>query len=260
VCDLSHVRHFPLGMRLTMLSDLAYPAASCGDPGKIDSITLVSLCAENPGHHGLWSEFLKRFGCRIRFFVRMTLRDSGGGNSATPTFAGLPMKGEADLIQETILRLVESDCAALRRFSGLSEENLFAYFAVITRSVVRDYLRRQRALKRPRWQSTDDPGAFEERQAYRQRGHWANRAPERAVLARELEEISLQTIRNHSGENADRDRLLFELYFHEGLSLDQISKCKGINLSRAGVEKALNRVKDLVRSAAVVTSIEARKQ
>ena len=242
-----------------MISDGAFPFAG-GDPSQIDSLTLISLCANNPTHHGLWSEFLARFGGRIRFYIRRTLQSDAGVAHLAGPFAGLPMKGEADLLQETILRLVEDDCGALKRFTGASEENLFAYFAVIARSVVCDYLRRQRALKRPRWRSTDDLVTLEEQWAYRPKRGRAEHAPEQTVLARELEVLSLQTIRNHSGENADRDRLLFELYFYEGLSFGQISKCKGINLTRAGVEKALNRVKDIVRSAAAVTSIEARKQ
>jgi RNA polymerase sigma factor (sigma-70 family) len=246
-------------MQSAMNSDAAFPFAADGDPSQCDSLTLVSLCAQNPTHHALWSEFLGRFGGKLKFFIRMTLQSKGGNAFSTRALAGLPMKGEADLLQDTVLRLVENDCAALKRFSGTTEENLFAYFAVIARSVVCDYCRRQRAQKRPRWQSSDDPATLEERQVYRPQRDRSERAPEKTILARELEEISLQAIRDHSGENADRDRLLFRLYFYDDLSPNQISKCKGINLSKAGVERALNRVKDKVKSAAAAISFEARR-
>ncbi len=216
----------------------------------LDAVKLVSLCARDSGDHDLWAEFLRRFAGKIKLFIRGTLRRSLGSDipSSEPVlYSGAT---ETDLFQNVILRLVDNHCAALKRFTGTTEEELLAYFAVIARSSVRDSLRRQRALKRPRWQDSVTPEA--QRWAELRVAEGANaRSPiERAILARELEQLTLQVIRSHSGEDCDRDRLIFRLYFYDGLSAAQISRCAGIDLSRTGVEKALDRLKDRVRSAA----------
>ena len=76
------------------------------------------------------------------------------------------------------------------------------------------------------------------------------RAPgERRLLAREVVELSAKTLRFLPGPYPARDRLIFQLYFLHNLPADQIRQCKGINLSKAGVEKVLNRLKERIRTA-----------
>jgi DNA-directed RNA polymerase specialized sigma subunit len=60
----------------------------------------------------------------------------------------------------------------------------------------------------------------------------------------------MEMIDHHSGEYSDRDRLIFQLYFYDGLSIAQIAKCEGIELSKTGIEKALDKLKGRVRRAA----------
>jgi RNA polymerase sigma factor (sigma-70 family) len=154
---------------------------------------------------------------------------------------------ETDLLQNTILRLVSNNCAAMKRFSGSTESDLMAYLAVITRSVVRDAARWHRAVKRPDHAAqaigTDDRPTDLDEVAFTP----AN--TERNLLAREVTELSHRAL-DESGTSSARDRLIFELYFVHDLSINQISKCKGIELSKAGVEKVLNRIKERVRTAA----------
>jgi RNA polymerase sigma factor (sigma-70 family) len=206
----------------------------------MDSIELVALCADDSGNTDLWTEFLRRFGPKIKTFIRGTLRSGVSG--------GLESSQEADLFQSTILRLVEHHCAALRRFSGTTEEEIFAYFAVIARSVVRDSRRRQATKKRFSWTKPVDIEASEV--GLLEPKHDTANSMERSFLARELAQLSLQEIKNHSPE-PDRDHLIFQLYFYEGLSTAQISACQGVGLSKTGVEKALSRLKERVRNLAV---------
>jgi DNA-directed RNA polymerase specialized sigma subunit len=81
---------------------------------------------------------------------------------------------------------------------------------------------------------------------------------EREILAHEVEQLSLQAIQDGSGE-PDRDRLIFQLYYFDGLSTGQIAACKGVGLSKTGVEKILNRLKNKVQRAVRTNSIEARQ-
>jgi RNA polymerase sigma factor (sigma-70 family) len=225
------------------------------DPLQIDSAELLRACAEDKDNSELWSEFLRRFTARIKTFIRGTLRQyMGGAPSASDFLVFFGSAQEADLLQNTILRLVENNCAAIKRFSGTTEEELVAYLAVITRSTVRDYLRRLRARKRFPWQRFIASRDSDLTSACDSSKTASELAIERGVLARELTELSMNIIRNSSGEYYARDLLIFQLYFAHDLSIAQIAECKGIGLSRTGVEKALNRLKDRVRSAVATAS------
>src|SRR5262245_41887890 len=84
--------------------------------------SLLEDCVQDTRDTIAWSKFLCRFTPKLKFFIRGTLRQSG----AQPE-----IEQEKDLLQSTIVRLVENDCAVLRRFSGSTEEELNAYLAVI---------------------------------------------------------------------------------------------------------------------------------
>lgn len=228
---------------------MTFMGASLADLRQLDSTALSSLCANDPENSDLWSEFLRRFTPKIRFFIRGTLRQSMSGIAhVSDSAVYLEAAQEIDLFQNTILRLVENNCAALRRFSGTTEAELLAYFAVIARSTVRDYFRRQRARKRLSWPAVAASKDVERLEKCDPHRYQSENSMERKILARELEQLSLQTIRNNSGE-PERDQLIFQLYFFDGLSTAQIAACKGIGLSKTGIEKTLNRLKDRVRSA-----------
>jgi RNA polymerase sigma factor (sigma-70 family) len=229
------------------------------DLTSIDSVVLVALCAARQEDSELWSEFLRRFTPKIKAFIRATLRHALGASAdlGGPA-ASLDTNHESDLLQNTILRLVQNRCAALKRFSGRTESELLAYLAVIARSAVRDFNRRRSARRRFHWLGRVPSGYAETGETPEYVREATVRDPvEREILAHEVEQLSLQTIQNNSGE-PDRDKLIFQLYFFDGLSTSQIAACKGVGLSKTGVEKILNRLKDRVRSAANVHSIEAR--
>jgi RNA polymerase sigma factor (sigma-70 family) len=224
--------------------------ASPSDLGQMDSIELISRCADRPEDSGLWAEFLRRFAGKIKHFIRGTLRQSMGSELHGASLSvDSQATQEADLFQNTILKLVENRCTVLKRFSGKAEDDLMAYLAVIARSVVRDHFRRLRAQKRGPWTASiispeaseqmGKPGALPRA--------WQN-SMEQAILAKELEHVSLETIRIYSGDPG-RDRLIFHLYFKDGLSTAQIAACEGVGLSKTGIEKTLNRLKDRVRTA-----------
>jgi RNA polymerase sigma factor (sigma-70 family) len=227
------------------------PGASSTQPGAAE---LFFDCARDTCDNRSWEEFLRRFAPKIKQFIRTSLRRAVGRDlalSQNPVIMGGVQ--ENDLLQNVVMRLVANDCAAMKRFSGSTEEELLAYLAVITRSVVRDSLRWHRAGKRPdsveTRQDCADLGSIDEMLQ-------ADPTTERDVLFRELKDLSRKTLTLQSPA-ANRDRMIFELYFFHDLSINQIARCKGIELSKAGVEKALNRVKDRVRAAVTPRGSEA---
>jgi RNA polymerase sigma factor (sigma-70 family) len=233
------------------------PEAS--DPKKIDSLQLIHLCAFNPQNSELWSEFLSRFTSKIYSFLRSTLRQYKNGKAGSAdSISSIDSNQESDLFQNVILRLVQNNCMALKRFSGATESDLLVYLAVITRSAVRDSMRYASAKRRFHWFSSPAVRYDEsdKEYAYVQEPS-VEYAVEREILAREIEALSLEAIQNDSGD-PNRDKLIFQLYFHHGLSAAQISSCQGIRLSKTGIEKIISRVKEKVRKAASGNRIEAR--
>jgi|WetSurMetagenome_2_1015567.scaffolds.fasta_scaffold03221_2 RNA polymerase sigma factor (sigma-70 family) len=236
-----------------MTSELA-PAISLP---QIDSVELLSLCAQDRENSSLWAEFMRRYAPKIKLFIRGTLRQDGDAGARSLNSSATTH--EMDLFQNTILRLVENNCAALRRFSGTKESELLAYLAVIARSTVRDFMRRQRAKKRFSWPVEADAA---DRQWVKtpnfSQEPSSESATERRILAQELERLSLKAIENNSGDPL-RDKLIFQLYFYDDLSAAQIAACSGVGLSKAGVEKTLSTLKDRVRGEVTNTRLsEAR--
>jgi len=208
------------------------------------AISLFRVCANNRDDSSAWSEFLRRYTAKMKHFIRGALKQTGGlGRHPQNPVASGGLQ-ERDLFQNVIVRLVENDCAAMKRFSGESEKDLLAYLAVICRSTVLDTLRRNNALKR-RISSAETEDAL--RNAANS-GRFTDHAfLEREILARELVTLFTRIIHSHSGEVSERDQLVFRLHFFDGLSYSQISQCKGIHLSKAGVEKLLKRLVDRVQ-------------
>jgi RNA polymerase sigma factor (sigma-70 family) len=225
--------------KVTMISgqSVSTPAEQ---PQLLHSIILFRLCASDRDNTEAWAEFLNRYANKIKYFIRGTIRQILGSamDLNDPAFAGSMQ--ESDLFQNTIIRLVENDCAAMKRFSGKTENELLAYLAVISRSTVMDALRRYKAIKRqPADKSSEKQKAEISSPSRRIRD---NPGIERIILANELVSLIRKSIKSHSGKASGRDQLVFELYFFEGLSFNQISQCEGIHLSKAGVEKLLKRL------------------
>jgi RNA polymerase sigma factor (sigma-70 family) len=219
---------------------------------RFDPVDLFHRCASDRDDSEAWSELLRRYAAKIKYFIRGTLlRDQGSADCGYSTTRADVQ--ENDLFQNTILRLVENDCAVMKRFSGSQEQELLAYLAVISRSVVRDTLRSQAAVKRHPGTRLDVAISRTAASSEPTR-RWGS---ERHVLIGEVMGLTEQTIRSFSGEESSRDRLVFELHFVQGLSFQQISECRGIHLSKAGVEKLVNRLVDRVRSLATTGKSEA---
>lgn len=201
----------------------------------LDAVELFRLCAYDTANSEAWSELLRRYSGRLSYFLKGTLRQLSASAGGNPVLVGGLQ--ENDLFQNAIIRLVENNCAAMKRFTGTTENELLAYLAVICRSSVLDVLRRNNAAKRRHEGHSEDlESAACQRIAEATKPNF-----DREILIRELLSLTESTLESHS-EGADRDRLVFDLHFFHGLSCGQISQCKGINLSRTGVEKLLKRM------------------
>jgi len=209
-----------------------------------DPVQLFQLCAGDRENSEAWSEFLRRYTVKLKHFIHGTLRQVFGGSSYQNDSITSSGPQVSDLFQNAIVRLVENDCAAMKKFSGTSENELLAYMAVICRSVVLDALRRDNAIKRRPVAAKGEESIMDSTGSRRPINHSEF---EREILGRELISLIRHTIKSYSGDVSIRDQLVFDLHFFDGLSYSQIAHCRGVNLSRAGVQKLLKRLVDRVQ-------------
>lgn len=211
-----------------------------GQSHLLHAVELFHVCASDRENSDAWLDFLSRYSGKIKYFIRGAIRQFLGSSGYLNDSTAAVSMQETDLFQNTILRLVENDCAAMKRFTGKTEDELLAYLAVISRSTVIDALRRSKAIKRRNTATDNEKPTITPAVGFRK--IIDNTGFERVILANELISLVRQAIRSRSGRTSTRDQLVFELHFFDGLSFSQISKCKGINLSKAGVEKLLRRL------------------
>ena len=203
---------------------------------RLETADLIAHCAADTADSVAWAEFLTRMSPSIRAFVRTTLKQEGIS----------PDEHERDLQQNVIVRLVANDCAVLRRFTGSTEDELRVYIAVIARSVVRDFARRQRAAKRP----PERFGVVLYENIAGPRHANSDGEQERQVLSRELIELGKKIIQRDSRGVSGRDSLIFILYYVNGFSSAEISRCRGVGLTQRAVVGVINRLTEQVRLAA----------
>jgi RNA polymerase sigma factor (sigma-70 family) len=97
---------------------------------------LITRCIAHD--EAAWSEFLKRFNKPISAVLVKTLRRR---MQPRPSLVD-------DLVQNTLLKLLENDCKALKVFKSQHENAIFGYLQVVSSNVAQDYLRRLEAKKR----------------------------------------------------------------------------------------------------------------
>jgi len=214
----------------------------------VDQLTteeLLKRCSARPPDDEAWREFVRRYHQRIkssvmRTFNTMSLRE-------TDRRSQLARDSIDDLVQAVYLRLIRQDNHALNRFKGRFEESIFRYLSVISINVVRDYFRETRALKRPRITLSLDDLVRDEN---------ALRAPvcdiDGALLRAGAQRISIEQIEKAlaqvcSGRHRDRDTLIYKLRYLEGLTLEEIRKVMGLEMSSVSVGALISRLNKKLR-------------
>lgn len=147
-----------------------------------------------------------------------------------------------DLIQETYVKLCSDGCRLLRDFRFDHPNAIFGYIKVVAANVARDHFKSIHAEKR-----SADKGALEIDSAVQNLADVGAGQPaiEREILLNEID-ATLRT--GTSGQNAERDRLIFWLHYRQGLSARAIASLPSISLTTKGVESTLLRLTRLVRA------------
>jgi RNA polymerase sigma-70 factor (ECF subfamily) len=192
---------------------------------------LIRACAEsNDGP--AWDEFVSRFHRPISLSIIRAAYQWGQP----------PQQVVDDLVQDTYLKLCSDKCRLLSEFAIQHPEAVPAYVKTIAVNVARDYFKALHSQKRG---SGEVSQYLEDVEPKAQAGSLGGQeAMERDVLLKQINQC-LETC--SEGPDRERDRLIFWLYYQQGMSAKAIAALPTVGLGAKGVESAILRLTRLVR-------------
>lgn len=194
-----------------------------------------------------WLEFITRFQPRIR---RLAYRAySAEASRYSGVDASRPGEVIEDLTQDVFIRLIGAERRALAEFKGLNENSFYTYLQTIAINLVRDHFKKLRAQRRPpAATSLDEPLRTPDGPAESATlgdhipSHEPN--PEEVAESQELQSrISSAVAESTASSISSRDRLIFRLYFIQGLTAEEITSARTIGLTKSGVEKRVRKIR-----------------
>jgi len=147
-----------------------------------------------------------------------------------------------DLVQGTYLKLWEDGCRLLRDFAMQHPAAILGYVKKIAANATHDYFKHCHSQSssggKPHVSTTDvDPEAGEE----------IHGSQEKIAFGVFLNEIDLHLKHNLTGPDKERDRMIFWLYFRQGMTTREIASLPAIGLSAKGVGSVIERLKQCIR-------------
>jgi RNA polymerase sigma-70 factor, ECF subfamily len=192
---------------------------------------LIHACAES-SDGAAWEEFVARFHRPISLSILRIAYQWGS----------TPQQIVDDLVQETYLKLCADKCRLLRNFAVLHPEAVPGYIKTIAVNVAHDHFKALHSQKRG---SGETSQLLEDIEPQARSGDLGGQAAmEREVLLKQIDRC-LEAC--SEGPDQERDRLMFWLYYQQGMSAKAIAALPTIGLTAKGVESAIFRLTCLVR-------------
>jgi RNA polymerase sigma-70 factor (ECF subfamily) len=199
---------------------------------KSSSTELIRACAGSKDEEA-WAEFIRRFQVVIAAAVLRTARPWG-----EPSRPQLD-----DLIQDTYLKLCESDSRLLRSFQPRHEDSIYGFLKVVAANVVHDHFKSALAIKRGAGQTEVimDPVQMRPRTT----GPDSFDVVSQRLQLEQLDRILTQLT---AGKDQARKRAIFWLRHRQGLTASEIASIPSIGLTTEGVESVLMRLVAMLRA------------
>ena len=192
---------------------------------------LVCLCA-GPCDDDAWEEFVSRVGRPLSLVIMRTA-----------SMWGQPSRSLVeDLIQATYLKLWEGGRSLLQDFALQRPEAILGYLKRTAANATHDFFKHGHSQSsggdNPHVSTFDvDPEA----------GHEVHGSQEKIAFGVFLDEIDEHLKRCLTGPDQERDRMIFWLYFRQGMSTKEIASLPGIGLGTKGVGSVIERLKRSIR-------------
>jgi RNA polymerase sigma-70 factor (ECF subfamily) len=192
---------------------------------------LIHACAEL-GDGAAWQEFVCRFHRPVSLSIVRTAYQWGA----------IPQQVVDDLVQETYLKLCADKCRLLRDFAVQHPDAVPGYIKTIAVNVAHDHFKSLHSRKRGSGEITQ---LLEDFEPAAQSGDMGGQAAmERKILLKEIDRCLENCL---EGCDKERDRLIFWLYYQQGMSAKAIAALPTVGLGAKGVESAILRLTRLVR-------------
>lgn len=192
---------------------------------------LVCLCA-GPRDDNAWEEFVSRVGKPIGLTIMRTA-----------SLWGEPSRSVVgDLVQITYIKLWEDGCRLLRDFAIQHPEAIWGYIKKTAANATHDYFKHRHSQSsggdQPHVSTSDiDPEAGQE----------VHGSQERIAFGVFLNEIDEHLKHCLTEPDQERDRMIFWLYFRQGMSSKEIASLPTIGLGAKGVGSVIERLKHCLR-------------
>jgi len=194
-------------------------------------VDIVGLCAGSCDDDAWWE-----FTSRVHKPICLTVLRSA-------TQWGAPSRTVVeDLVQTTYLKLWEDGCRRLHQFALEHPDAILAYLKKVAANATHDYFKHHCSQSsggaHAHLSTADvDPEAGQETLGSQQQIDY--------TLF--LQEIDVYLRHGLTGPDAERDRMIFWLYFRQGMSTKEIASLPTVGLTAKGVSSVLERLKRSVR-------------
>ena len=192
---------------------------------------LVCLCA-GPCDDEAWEEFVSRVGKPLSLIIMRT-----ASMWAKPSRSLVE-----DLIQATYLKLWERGRNLLREFAVERPEAILGYLKKTAANATHDYFKHRHSQS-----CGGDIFHVSTIDVDPEAGQEVHGSQERIAFEIFLSEIDEHLKLCLTGPDQDRDRMIFWLYFRQGMSTKEIASLPGIGLGTKGVGSVIERLKHSIR-------------
>jgi RNA polymerase sigma-70 factor (ECF subfamily) len=203
-------------------------------PTRYTSLSLkevVGLCA-GPRDDAAWEEFVSRVQRPISLTILRVASLWGGPSAALVQ----------DLVQVTYLKLWEDNCRLLHDFALRYPEAILGYIKKTAANATHDHFKHRRSQT-----SGGDRGHVSTTDVDPQAGEEVDGSQEKIGFQILLNQIDEHLKRTLISPDQERDRMIFWLYFRQGMSTQEIASMPAIALTAKGVGSVLERLKRCVR-------------
>jgi len=204
---------------------------SCTRYSSLSLVDVVGLCAGSCDDDAWW-EFVSR----VHKPICLTVLRSA-------TLWGEPSRTVVeDLVQTTYLKLWEDNCRRLHEFALVHPDAILAYLKRVAANATHDYFKHHCSQSsggsNPHLSTADvDPEAGQDMQG----------SQHQIDYTLFLQEIDAYLRHGLPGPDVERDRMIFWLYFRQGMSTKEIASLPTVGLTAKGVSSVLERLKRSIR-------------
>ncbi len=192
---------------------------------------VVCRCAEGRDDDA-WQEFVSRVGKPISLTV---LRTASLWGEPSPALV-------EDLVQVTYLKLWEDGCRRLRDFAVEHPEAILGYVKKIATNAAHDHFKHRRSQS-----AGGDHTHLSTTDVDVEAGQEIHGSQARLDFEIFVAEVDGYLKRCSTGVDQERDRMIFWMYFRQGMSGKEIASLPTLQLGAKGVGSVIDRLKQCIR-------------